>query len=56
MQGEAIFVRVDRDCANSHFGGRAHHADRDLSTIGDQQFADRRVIGACLIGHFYGSS
>ena len=37
MQCKAIFVGVDADRTNAQFAGRAHHPDRDLSSVRDQQ-------------------
>ena len=43
VQGEAVFVRVDRDRADAQLVGRAEHADGDLAAIGDQQLANRAM-------------
>ena len=39
MEGETVFVRVDRDRADAQLRRRAKHPDRDLAPIRDQQFA-----------------
>ena len=40
VQGEAVFVRVDRDGADAQLVGRPKHPDGDLAPVGDQQLAD----------------
>ncbi|MCY1207759.1 hypothetical protein D9M72_193660 [compost metagenome] len=44
MQREAVFLRINRHRAHIHLGGGAHHADRDLGTVGNQQGTDRGVV------------
>ena len=41
MQGEAVFVGIDGDRPDVQFMGRAKHANRDFTSIGDQQLPDR---------------
>ena len=41
MQRKAIFVRVNRDGADAHFGCGAHDADGDFATICDEDAADK---------------
>src|SRR5689334_16070894 len=36
MQREAILLRVDGDGRESELAGGAHHANRDLTPVGDQ--------------------
>jgi hypothetical protein len=39
MQGEAIFLRIDRDRTQAELGGGSHDPDGDLATVGDQNTA-----------------
>ncbi len=48
MERKAVFLRIDRHGAHVHLGGRAHHADRDLGTVGNQQGLDRSVVHRAL--------
>ena len=41
VQGEAVFVRVDRDGADAELVGRAEDADGDLAAVGDEQLLKR---------------
>ena len=54
MDGEAIFLGVDRDGAQAEFGGGAENADGDLAAVGDEQGAaghvDRCRNWGCLSG------
>ena len=63
VQGEAVFVRVDRDGANVQFVGRAEDANRDFASIGDEELAkrtrlgirhDRRILGLKQTTNSYG--
>ena len=49
MQGKAVFLRVDRDGADTQFVGSAHDADRDFTAIGDEQAADASQHGWLLL-------
>jgi hypothetical protein len=40
MQRRAIGVRVHRHAPNAHFAQRADHADRDLASVRNQDFAE----------------
>ena len=48
VQGEAVFVRVDRHRADAQFVGRAEDADGDLRAVGDQQLLDGTDHGRFL--------
>jgi hypothetical protein len=45
MDGEAIFLRIDRDGAQAEFGRRAKDADGDFAAVGDEQFALAGRVG-----------
>ena len=47
MQGEAVFVGVDRDRADAELVGGAEHADGDLAPIRGHQLANRPA-GRCV--------
>ena len=40
MQRKAVFVRVNGNRSDAEFAGRAHHANGDLATVGNQQFVN----------------
>ena len=47
VQAEFVFFGVDSDRLFAHFIGRAHDANGDLATVGDQDFLE--------LGHGVGS-
>ena len=49
MQRKAVFLRVDRDGADTQFVGGAHDANRDFTAIGDEQAADASQHGWLLL-------
>jgi len=44
MEGLAIEVAVDSDGADAEFAARTYHSDRDLSTVGDENFRKHVLI------------
>ena len=46
VQGEAVFLRVDRDGADAQLVGGAHDADGDLTAIRDEQALDASQHGS----------
>ncbi|MCY1327479.1 hypothetical protein D9M69_130150 [compost metagenome] len=44
MEGEAVFLGIDRHGPDIHLGRGPHDADRDLGTVGNQQRFDGSVV------------
>ena len=44
MERIAIGIRIDRDDAEAQLPRAAHHAQRDLAAIGDQNLEERPVL------------
>ena len=56
MWAKSILVSIDRHCADSQFGGGAHHPDGDFRAIGHEDFLDGayqgfRHVGLCIVGN-----
>ena len=50
MEGEAVFVGIDRHGTDAQLMGRAKHPDRNLTAVGDEEFSDRSHAAGPLAG------